>query len=306
MGMTTYHEWLRELSPDDKNLHDYLGTLTGEYWNSEFKAAEIDVDFGVRKTVAALANARGGEVFLGVRDDREAVGTEVSIDRLTQVLKQERANPGIWYLVDLNQPVRRSIRVPLGVAGKAVYVLEVAPAGLPVFVLDSQRVLNLYVRRGASSELRNGFGALEWNRQVSRESILRTCFLEFETLAQRIEPNPNLGPDLGLPTSSFGSTLPYLVRRMEDGSFYTHLTMEDRVTLLGRHNPDSSHSPGFLGRFLRLESVARRVLERMEAGGRDPYTYWPEAQQQLSSEFQMILADVDGFKRYLKSQGIVD
>ncbi len=71
-------------------------------------------------TAAALANARGGELFLGVTDDRNAVGTTVTSDGLTRVLKQEKANPGIGYVVDLNQAVRQPpLASPLGPRGRS-------------------------------------------------------------------------------------------------------------------------------------------------------------------------------------------
>ncbi len=136
---------------------------------------------------------------------------------------------------------------------------------------------------------------------MTREAILRTCYLEFKTLARRIEPDIRLRWDLGLPVPSFGSALPYLIRRMEDGSFYTYLTEEDRVMLLGEKK-QGGYSPGLLGRFLGLESNVRRVLDRLAKQGKEPFGHWDEVQMQL--EISSIPTDVDGFRRYLEGKGI--
>lgn len=109
---------------------------------------------------------------------------------------------------------------------------------------------------------------------------------------------------MGLPGGAFGSALPYLIRRMEDGSLYTCLAQEDLVNLLGRSNPDGSNTPGFLSRFLSLESEVSRAFQRLENRGVDTFNSWDQVYQQLSGQFGMIASDVDGFRRYLRDRGI--
>ncbi len=89
----TYVEWLGESGAQnsEESLRRYLSLISDEDWRSEFKHAATRSDaryFQVRKAVCALANARGGEVFLGVTDDRRIVGTSISSEQLTEVLAQ--------------------------------------------------------------------------------------------------------------------------------------------------------------------------------------------------------------------------
>src|SRR2546427_9018851 len=139
---SNFRSWLAGTKAREGRLIEYLASV-GEWWNSEFKAATTEIDYGLRKTVCALANTDGGEVFLGVRDDKSLTGTDVDGNRIEQILRQGQASPGDWYVVDLNEPVSRTFPIPLANrSGKRVHVLEVKPRGVPAFVLGRDNELS--------------------------------------------------------------------------------------------------------------------------------------------------------------------
>src|SRR2546428_366657 len=146
---SSFFEWLAGRTASEATLSEYLAS-SGEWWNSEFKAASEDVDYSLRKAVCALANTRGGEVFVGVRDDRTISGTTRTGQQLGQVLKQSAAPPGEWYVVDLTRAVFRIVPVPVGVASprRFVYVLEIVRVGLPVLVFETRQKLEIMRRQG--------------------------------------------------------------------------------------------------------------------------------------------------------------
>lgn len=155
----SFRSWLAGEAATKLRLGEYVTSL-GEWWNSEFKAATTDIDYGLRKSVCALANARGGEVFLGIEDDRTLGGTLTDETRLEQALRQPRATPADWYVVDLNLTVSHITSVNLaGPRGRRAHVLEVRPRGIPAFVLEGPNELSLYIRQGSSSVRANGFKA---------------------------------------------------------------------------------------------------------------------------------------------------
>src|SRR5437899_10562050 len=122
----TYWQWLAGRKASEGELTNYLGS-SGEWWNSEVKAASESVDYSLRKAVCALANVGGGEIFVGVRNDRSIVGTTMTEQGLDQILKQASAPSGEWYLTDLSQTVQQLIPVPIGSlpSGRFVYVLGI-------------------------------------------------------------------------------------------------------------------------------------------------------------------------------------
>ena len=93
--------------------------------------------------------------------------------------------------------------------------------------------------------------------------------------------------------------LPYLVRSLEDGSFYELLSEEDIVKLLGRRTTNQSgDAAGFLSRFLELEDRVWRVREIVSRSAR-PHEVESLTVQQMSNDHQMIEQDLDGFRDWL-------
>ena|SRR2546426_1940360 len=235
---SNFRSWLAGRKATERRLIEYLASV-GEWWNSEFKAATTEIDYGLRKSVCALANTHGGEVFLGVQDDKSLTGTDVDENRIEQILQQERASPGDWYVVDLNEPVSQTLPITLSNrSGRRVHILEVRPRGIPVFVLENNNELSLFIRRGGSSVKANSFKALEWQRKVTREDLLRNCYLELKTLSRTVG-----GTYLGL-AANLGLTVPYLTNRLQDGTIYQLLTDEDLLFLLGRARGRSGYEGG--------------------------------------------------------------
>ncbi len=291
-GMTTFREWLAGRGPTQEELSKYIGGQ-GEWWNPEFKATVDEGDYVLRKAVCALSNARGGEVFLGVSDDRRLVGSRLTGQKIKQVLQQERAHPGVWYVVDLTLPVSSIMPIPLEPTRGFAYVLEVTPVGLPVFLREESGELSLYLREGESSVKANSFRALEWSRNLTREQILRTCSLELKTLSRTVgEMNVGLSADLGL-------TLPYLSSRLEDGTFYRYLTDEDAIFILGR-----SKGGGYEGGVVQDLFEARHRVQQVLSRDIVSAASYEEVRNILRNANEQLSHRAESFRNYLKRQNI--
>jgi hypothetical protein len=300
----TFRSWLNGRPADEPLLTSYIGSIGAEWWTSEWKACEEQVGYGVRKTVAAMANGTGGEFFVGVKDDKSMPGTSASVQQLEQELGQPLAQPGIWYLVDLLQPVRHVTAVALeGTAsGRRAFILEVVPVALPALVREDDGTLALYLRSGGSSTKASGFRALEWNRVATRERLLLTIFREFDTMVHQVRIA--VGYDIRV-TAGISPRLPYLVRSLEDGTFYNLLTNRDIEAILGRRTPDlTSNTPGFLSRFLELEDRVWQIRER-QARYVAPHLVDDRAIGELSNEHRMLEQGVTEFRRWLVGERVL-
>ena len=293
---TTFRAWLAGRQATEDLLTRYISSLA-EWRASEMKAAVEAVDFTLREAVCAIANSGGGEVFLGVRNDHSFIGTVVTEQRLTQVLKQATAPASDWYVVDLTRAVRHVLTIPVGSPSslRFVYVLEVTRLGLPLFVQEESNELSLYLRQGESSIRADSFRALEWSRDVTREEILKTCYLELKTLS-RVVTEMYAGMAMGL-----GLTLPYLTKRLEDGTFYRYLTEEDIIFILGR----ARDSSGYEGGIVRSVFETRHELDVTRRQGMNRGEEYRETDDVLRAAREDIPRSADSFKRYLEDQGIV-
>jgi len=290
--VTTFWTWLEGRVPDEKEFSKYLATL-GEWWNSEFKAAVGQGDYALRKAVCALSNTRGGEVFLGVSNSRELVGTRLTEQGISQLLRQDGAQPGVWYVVDLTFVVRRLMPVALSSVGEFLYALEISPPGLPVFLKEETKELSLYLRQGESSVKADAFKALEWNRKLTREEILRTCYMELKTLSRTVG-EMSVGLSVGL-----GLSLPYFSSRLEDGTFYRLLTDEDTMFLLGQ-SKGSGYQGGVLQDLFETRHQLQQILER----GMHTRTQYDESRTILGNASETLSRRVESFRNYLLRQGI--
>jgi hypothetical protein len=301
---TTFRTWLESRRPDASLLTTYVQSIGAEWWTSEWKAAEEQVGFGVRKTVAAMANGRGGELFLGVRDDRSIPGTIATLQQLEQELRQSLAQPGSWYVTSLLRPTRYLTEVDLGQSheGRRAFVLEVQPLGLPSFVREDDGSLSLYLRSGGSSIRAGGFDAMEWSREVSRERLLLGIFREFETMVRQVRIA--VGYDIRV-TAGIQPRLPFLVRSLQDGSFYELLSDDDIKSLLGRRTTSQSgDTGGFLSRFLELEDQVWRVRER-QSHNVAAYNVDAMTIQELSNAHRTLEEDARAFRTWLVNQRLI-
>lgn len=125
-------------------------------WDMRHKAENRPLERNVLKTIAAFLNSEGGELLIGVEDDRTVCGIEPDMallgrqpqdgpDRFLQVLAtliKEKFGAATAALV---KP-----RV-LTVRDKAVCLVSVAPAAKPAILKDADKE-ELYVRMGSTTQ----------------------------------------------------------------------------------------------------------------------------------------------------------
>jgi Putative DNA-binding domain len=301
---STFRAWLATRSANATLLEQYVQSIGAEWWTSEWKASEDQVGFGVRKTVAAMANGRGGELLIGVKDDKSVPGTTAILQQLEQELTQPLAQPGSWYVVSLLRPTRYLTEVDLSAvsAGRRAFVLEIVPLSQPSLVREDDGSLALYLRSGSSSVKAAAFRALEWSRESSRERLLLGIYREFQTMVKQVRIA--YGYDIRL-AAGIHPRLPLLVRALQDGSFYELLSDEDIRALLGQRTASQSgDTGGFLSNYLELEDKVERVRERQArnvAADRLERTVI----QELSNAHTMLESDVREFRGWLVGQRLL-
>jgi Putative DNA-binding domain len=306
-GPQPFRAWLGPRAATDALFGEYLRSLPEEWWTSERKACELQVGHGVRKSVAALSNGSGGQLFIGVSDDKSVPGTAASPLQVEQELRQPLAQPSEWYVVNLNEAVGSVTAVDLSprVAGRRAFVLEIEPSPLPALVREEDGRLILYLRDGSSSVAADAVTALTWNRRASRERLLLEIFIEFRTMVRQVKIAHGYQIRLG---SGFSSRLPRLVRAMEDGTLYRLLSEKDLDELLGRRTPmQAGDVNGFLSRFLDLEGEVFRAWRTVEGFSKEKLHHLNEQQvvQQLSNSHRILEQDLEAFRIWLVNQKIL-
>jgi hypothetical protein len=257
---------LGETIPTPASLSGYLAALGPEWWASELKETVSDLGdmVGPRKSVAGLANRYGGEVFLGVANDGSVIGTPVTWEQLEASLHQPNAIRSDQYVSDLTFAVCVPpvvVKVSDGPPLRSAYVVEVVQQALPVYTWDERlRTFELFVRFAGGTRSLGAIAAIDWLRERTRARVLRTIYLEFETVSRIAVHDQDY-------SVGFTPVMPFLQKCLEDGSLYTALTVEDRRQLLGQvlEGARSGGSLGFVGKFLRLSKemeISGRVIER--------------------------------------------
>jgi hypothetical protein len=178
--------------PDEPLLRQYLSTR-GEWVAREFKRADQPSDFGLRIAVAAFANSDGGDVFLGVEDSGNPVGTPVDPAEISRVLQQTGARSRDGSITNLVRVVKDPRRIALS-SGPPVYWIDVVAQGILVGVVKTDGTLGLYIRPGAESDEVRGFDAIELFRTKTRPRLLVTLFSEFRRIVRAI-PQIYVGPN---------------------------------------------------------------------------------------------------------------
>lgn len=296
-----------EIVATPRLLSDYLVASGPEWWSSESKEAVSDLGdmVGPRKSVAALANRYGGEVFLGVANDGSVAGTAVTWEQVEAALQQPNAPRSVAYVSDLTYAVRVPpvvLEVAGGRSALRVYVVEVIQQSVPVYTWDvNLRRFDLFVRFAGGTRNLRAVEALDWLQERTRARVLRTIYLEFDTVSRIAVHDQDY-------SVGFTPVMPYLQKCLEDGTFYTVLTAEDRKQLLGEalQGARSGGSVGFVGGLLRLSKtmeISRRILM-------SSYPEWhlQKIEDSLwtwhSNKWNELKQSREGFKTWLAGQGI--
>jgi hypothetical protein len=182
--MVRFETFLAGRPPDEALLKEYLRSKA-EWVAFELKTAKDPPVFGMRISVAAFSNTDGGDLFLGVANNGDVLGTPVDLAVISQILRQEGAPAREGCSSNLIEVVRDPIKIPLeGLS--PVYWLNVAPFGRLAAVLHEDGTLGLYDRPGAESKEVRGFDAIDMFRRKTRARLLLDLFEEFERVVGRI------------------------------------------------------------------------------------------------------------------------
>jgi hypothetical protein len=300
MPVSTYREWLalnnRPNTEEELALYLASGAST-EGWLTEFKAAARNPDYGVREAVAGLANARGGEVFVGVDDDGTVTGSPVTVEALNDTLRQIRALVAPWRIVDLMQVVANTTPVPLVTSGLTAYVIEVRAYDLPCFVLTSDGRLALPVRSGSDTKLLDAATSIEWHNSRRRADVLRSCLQELKTFSLQLTQFQSLND--GLP-----DPLPYIHSIVQDGTAYQLLTPSDRAALFGAGVPNG-RTTGAVDLYYRVVRRVRAALERLPMPNRNlPIRNIQDVNMEFANLEADIRSSVQTLETHLRSQGV--
>jgi len=261
--MSSYPDWLsaNHRANDRQALGDYvMEVIRAEGWLSEYKASASNVDYGVREAVCALANARGGEVFVGVTNQGVVDGTTVTREALNQTLRQQGASPGDWYETDLLR-LCEILPVPFPGAPRWAYAIQVRGPDRPTFIFENGQYI--MAKRSGSDSIRtvDSREAMAWFREWRRGDILRKSYAELALYLGQLSLHRQL-PD-GLP-----DRLPFISKASEDGTLLTFLTADDLSKLLGSGIPGDGRSPGVVDLYYGVVSWAKDELARRPPANR--------------------------------------
>ncbi len=162
---------------------------------------------------------------------------------------------------------------------------------MPTMFLEEDGELSLYIREGESSIKATGVRALEWSRRTAREDLLRTCYLELRSLSKVIAGGMQIGIAMDL-----GLSVPYLTKRLEDGSIYRFLNEADQLQLLGENKGNVGYTGGAVHDIFQARYQIRRMHERHQTDD--------EVREVLDRLREYVESRVQSFGRYLDSQGI--
>lgn len=309
-ALASFRAWMSsrgETTATPTSLSGYLAALGPEWWASEFKETVSDLGdmVGPRKSVAALGNRYGGEIFLGVTDEGSVRGTPVTWEQVEAALHQPNSTRSSQYVSDLTFAIRVPpviVKVSDGPPLLTAQVVEVVQQALPVYTWDERlRRFELFVRFAGGTRNLGAIDAINWLEERTRARLLRTIYLEFDTVTRIAVHDQDY-------SVGFTPVMPFLQRCLEDGILYTALTVDDRKQLLGQvlEGARSGGSVGFVGKFLRLSKemeASRRVIERSH-----PDWSVPQVEDALwtwhNNTWNELRQSRDAFRAWLTGQGI--
>lgn len=122
-------------------------------WDYKLGQKSREVEHAIQKTVAAFLNTEGGDLFIGVADDKTILGVEKDYD-----LVSKKGRDGYELFLsdlifkslgsDLVSAIKTTV---LNVEGKDVWRITCAASTRPVYLKDPNGVEQLYIRRGNST-----------------------------------------------------------------------------------------------------------------------------------------------------------
>ena len=251
--------------------------------------------------MAALANTRGGEVFVGVRDaDQGFVGTRLRGADLPDRLRQPGAVEE-WYSLDLMATVANVAEIAIPDVDRRVLVVEVTKSLRPVLVVEENQSLAWLVREGGRNRSLHG---VEWVRRIreqSRGRLLLELYREYEAAVQAIPTILNfreLAPDL--------LRLPRYESALADGTAYTTLDATDRRLLIAQDpQPNSGFAaPGLLNQFLREGARLRSLVEHDVQANNWP-TETRSGNELRVTRSSLVQHSLPSFRNFLQGLGLV-
>ena len=291
-----YRKSIGEQRPTRENLREYIEEVHPQEWNvSEYKSYSKEVGSGLAREVAAMANKVGGEIFIGVGDDKTIVGSEVSENDIKNALSQEGGPTGTGITSDLTEVVEiTKIDLDDDEEGNHAYVFEVIPNSKIAVARDKKGNYEVFIRRGDSAERARGWEVVELVSRVTRERMLVSLYRELKTLCDRLSHGQHW-QHLGL-----GLDFPYLQSVMEDGSIYQYLSDEDVEAVLGTSKNGTDWVGGYYRALVELRARMTYQYNTKTAG-------WDrQIKDQLQGVRERTSTQVEYFKRYLVENGILN
>ena len=263
-------------------VEQYLAE-TEEWTGVEFKRADRTSDFGLRKAVSALANAGGGEVWIGADESRrEAKGTDMDFDSISKVLTQEGVSGPLSVVTDLLRTIPGAPRsVDVG-NNRRVYCLEVRPPGAPCLVKDEHGTWIMFKREGRESKSLDAEGILRESRRMDRAVMLRQIYTEYRDAVRThlIDPRSQLPPDR--------DPMPRFRQLRENGSWGSLATESDRGLT----------SDSYLGLVLGFPSFYEAAQRRADPRNRENFP------NELNSRRASMRDALSQLERYLRREGV--
>ncbi len=154
----------RLISKDESNELEFKSSARYDY---ELKRKDKRIEFSVLKTVAAFLNTEGGELIIGVDDDGKVLG-------LTEDYQCVHKKNRDGYELFLNDLIFNSLGADLSpnvkltchtIDGKDIWRVSVSPSSEPIYLLDDNKVEQLYIRRGNSTVALNAKEVLNYSKK---------------------------------------------------------------------------------------------------------------------------------------------
>ncbi|MDG6950061.1 MAG: putative DNA binding domain-containing protein [Nitrososphaerota archaeon] len=285
--------------PGPSSLAAYLANITGEDWGAEFKRAALDGDYQLRKAVASLGNHGGGELFVGVEDDKRITGTALTVDTFYSRLCQ-RGPTADWYTLDLSTLVESTREIGLSDPSRRVLVALVRVSLLPGLVVNATGELVWYERRGRSDHTLLPQEWVESIRRFERGKLLLELYREFAAAVSTI---PQF--TYGQPVAATHFSLPRYDTARRDGSIFTVLTAADQDYLHTSIRTDEAGfaAPGLLARYLLDGTRLDRQIADYKQSGLKQWDSGPSQELRVAAEVWK--KEVTRFRTYLEGLGVL-
>ena len=190
-------------------------------------------------------------MFVGVANDGEVRGVEVTEQALNEILRQSKAERGEWFETDLlNVCDAQAVEIESG--ARWAHVIGVRSPDRPVFTLENGRY-DMAGRSGSDSLGLDSRRSIERYLNWRRGEILRSCYRELKQYLPQISLHRPLPS--GLP-----ERLPFISRAAEDGSLYRFLTEEDLTFLFGAGVTNGGRSGGVVDLYYEVTGWTRERL----------------------------------------------